>query len=366
MTKTLTAKDLVKMLMDAKEAYYAGDPIMTDEVFDSVEDDLRKVDPDNSYFDIVGAPTNAKQKFKHQIHMLSAGKSKTPEEVEAWAKKMDVSNEFLIMEPKIDGMSGTIIYEDGKLQTIASRGDGEIGQDITHIAAYMKLPKTIDIKKGRVEVRGEFYLPKKNPVTKVKLRNNAVGLINRKDHGLDDLKHVHFIAYQVIGSTMNLESYKMSWLENNGFEVIGYSLCKADEVSKSYSHYLKSLRDKWQYETDGLIFVVNDNSKWGAINKKYEVSHHNHYMIALKPPAEAKETELLNVEWSVSRQGKLIPVAIFKTVDLGGASTSRASLTCYENVIRMKLEKGDKIKVSRANDVIPYVDANISKGISQR
>ena len=353
------SKATVKTLMKAKEAYYNGKPIMTDADFDALEDDLRKVDPSNDYFKVVGAMTNSKTKVKHAIPMLSAGKGKTPDDVADWAKKMGVEKEYLLAQPKIDGLSGNCVYENGKLVQVATRGDGEVGQDITHVAQYIDIPKTITMR-GRVEVRGEFYLPKNNTFISEKLRNNAVGLINRKDRGLSDLKHVKFVAYQVFGSAITSENEKMGWLKTNKFNTVWSILVTLGDVPKTNKAYLNKWREEWEYETDGLIFVVDDNQMWDDIDSKREVGHHHHYMIALKPPSEGKETILENIEWRVSRHGNLIPVALVQPVVLGGATVKRCTLNNYENVETLKLHKGDKVVIEMANDVIPFFKENLT------
>lgn len=359
--KTMTADDIYGKLLEAKDAYYAGDPIMSDAAFDDLEERLRSLDPKHKYFKVVGAVTNSKTKFKHVIPMLSAGKAKTSDEVKDWARKMVIGPKVdLIAEPKIDGCSGTCIYEDGKLTTVATRGDGEVGQDITHVTAHIKLPKTIDITKGRIEVRGEFYLPKKNPIAKERLRNAAVGLINRKEDGIEEQKHVHFVAYQVWGSKMDAEGIKLNWIKKQGFEVIEYEVLTINDVEQHNNLYLKKLRNDWPYETDGQIYVVNDNTLWDAIDAKYDVDHHHHYMIALKPPAEGKQTRLKDIEWNVSRQGKIIPVGIFDPVILGDAKVQRATLNNFENVKNLGLFEGDDIFIEKANDVIPFFKENLS------
>lgn len=359
---------LVKRLLAAKEAYYNDEPTLTDEAFDALEDELRKADPKNDYFKIVGASVgNSKTKVKHEIPMLSCGKAKEPAEVVEWAGKHGVGDESLLIQPKIDGLSCAAIYEKGKLVMVKTRGDGHIGQNITHVAAHVNIPATIDKREATrtVEIRGELYLPKNtklpNPESKP-LRNLAVGLVNRKGHGLEDLKFIHFVAYQVHGASdrIGLESNKMEWLKDNAFETVWSELTTINGIAKSYSTYLSRLRTQWNYETDGLVITVNDNSLWNEINRRYEVSHHNHYNIALKPPSEGKETTLLDIEWNVSRQGKLIPVALVKPVVLGGATVQRCTLNNFGNVEALKLHKGDKVVIERANDVIPFFKENLT------
>jgi DNA ligase (NAD+) len=368
--KTLGPKELVKMLMDAKEFYYAGKPIMEDSEFDRLEDDLRKIDPQHDYFKVVGASAgNVKEKVTHKISMLSCAKAKTFDDVKKWSAKIGADKEMFIVQPKIDGMSGNCVYEKGKLVQICTRGDGHIGQDVTHLAKYINVPQTIDIKSERIEIRGEIYLPKNtkapNPDNKP-LRNICVGMVGRKDHKLDDLKHIHFVAYQVMYDNFKSETYKMSWLENNKFEVVKYELLSLDKLEAYRERYVSELREAWFYETDGLIIVVNDNTKWDKINSKYEISHHFYHSVAWKPESESAETELVGAEFQISRSGNLIPIVIFKPVILGGASIARASLTCYDRFLKMKLEKGDRLLISRRNDVIPYCEANITKGVNQK
>ena len=183
-----SVKDIVKELMAAKKAYYDGEPIMSDASFDTLEEKLRKLDPDNDYFHIVGSSLgNIKEKVTHQHKMLSCQKGKTYEDIVKWAIKHGVTKKMFIVEGKIDSMSGNCVYENGKLVQICTRGDGSVGQDVSHLANYINVPKTIDIKNVRVEIRGEIYLPKNtkvpNPENKP-LRNVCVGMVGRKGHGL--------------------------------------------------------------------------------------------------------------------------------------------------------------------------------------
>ena len=122
----------------------------------------------------------------------------------------------------------------------------------------------------------------------------------------------------------------------------------------------KDLRAEWEYETDGLIVSVDDRKLFEEIDSRWILDHHHHYAIAMKPPAEFRETVLKDVVWQVSRQGNLVPVALFEPVVIGGAKLGRATLNNFENVKKLKIEKGDTLIVQRANDVIPFVYGNKS------
>lgn len=351
-------KLIVEDLIKYKEAYYNDEPLISDDEFDALEDELRKLDPENDYFTIVGIPTNYGDKVKHQIPMLSCNKAKSIDEVREWLNKILNKRVELIMEPKVDAGSGTVVYDKGKLQYISTRGDGKEGRIITHLKDYLNIPLTIGFT-DRIEVRGEIYLPQNtkfpNPENKP-LRNLANGLINRKDTGLEDLKYLKFVAYQLYGMDITFEDAKINLLKNLGFEVVPYKVFMGiKELNEYFEMYKSSLREKWLYQTDGLVIVVNDNKLHDAINSKYVVDHHNHWNIALKPPAESRWTIIEDITWQVSRNGNLIPVVNITPIIIGGATIKNVTANNYENVKKLKLNIGDKIHISRANDVIPFL-----------
>lgn len=361
-------QDLIKLLTEAKEAYYNTDaPLLSDAEFDHLEDELRVLNPQSSYFSIVGTETDQSGKITHAEPMLSMGKAKSPQEVFKWLDKLAMPPATKwTMQPKIDGLSASCYYKKGKLQYVASRGDGTVGQDVTTISDYIKdIPKTISEKEHDIEIRGELYLPKNTDYDTGgrPLRNNCVGLVNRKENR-DDLKYVRFVCYQTARwNPSESEAGIIDWLTNAGFHTVEYfSIKSRSDIESFYNEYLESLRDKWLYETDGLILTVDDNTNHEEIDSRWVVDHHHHYAIAIKPPAAAKKTHLTGVDWQVSRQGALVPVALFEPIQLGGATLARASLHNNAFVESMALQLGDELLIERANDVIPYVKENLSSG----
>lgn len=349
---------LVETLMKAKESYYNDEPIMDDETFDKLEEDLRKADPNNNYFNIIGIPANYGEKIKHKYPMLSCAKANSIDEVESWLNKIINKRIELIIEPKIDGGSCSIIYKNGKLQYVATRGDGEQGRIITHLKDYLNIPKTIGFT-DRIEVRGEIYLPQNtafpNPENKP-LRNLANGLINRKDTGLEDLKYLKFVAYQLYGTDLTFEDKKIDLLQNLGFDTVSYKLFwTIKELEEYFEEYKSSLREKLPYQTDGLVLIVNDNLLHEEINSKYVISHHNYWNIALKPPSESRWTIVTGITNQVSRNGNVVPVVEIDPIIIGGSTIQRVTANNYGNVKKLKLNIGDKIHISRANDVIPHL-----------
>ncbi len=358
--------EIVKILLDAREAYYNSDkPLMSDNEFDTLEDKLKELDPGNPYFKTIGSFLAQGEKIKHSTPMLSMAKAKSMDDVKTWLKRLaGVELSGFVLEPKIDGLSATCRYKNGKLVYVATRGDGEAGQDVTHIAEYVSdVPDLISFTKEEIEIRGELYLPRNTEYnTEGKpLRNSCVGLINRKENR-GDLKYVRFAVYQIVGlENISFESEKIKLLADNGLNAVNYSIASdMAEIEEYYNRYMNEYRDKWEYETDGLILSVDDRSLFAEIDSMWIVDHHHHYSIALKPPSQSRETKVRDIIWQVSRQGNLVPVALFEPVVIGGAKLERATLNNYENVLRLNVQKGDTLVVQRANDVIPFVKENRS------
>ena len=354
--------DLVALLTKAKEDYYlTGTSDLSDSEFDALEEQLRKLDPKNDYFQIVGVKNN-KQKIKHLYAMRSLDKDKTVEGVEKWMNKISTEKMNYVIMPKIDGLSASIVYENGKLKCIATRGDGVQGQDITHVAQYLNIPKTIDVK-TRYEVRGELVLFKgtsiPNPENKA-LRNLAVGIVGRKESSVEDLKQLKFVAYFVIGSKFQSLNNNIGNLKMQGFSIVDcYEANSIQQVQDYFGKYLSALRNDWLYQTDGLVISVDNMNLYDKINSKYTVSHHNFWAFALKPPSEGQDTVIRDIEWSVSKSGNIIPVAFFDTIEIGGASVCRATLNNYQNVKNIDIHINDVFYIERANEVIPFVKEKV-------
>ena len=276
----MDVNEIVKLLLDAKEAYYNSDsPIMSDAEFDALEEKLRSIDPENEYFLSVGVIADEGEKIRHSTPMLSMMKGKSIDDIASWIKKIDIGRESgFIIEPKIDGLSATCRYRKGKLVYIATRGNGIEGQDISHISVYVKdIPDSIDFTDEEIEVRGELYLPRNTRFdTEGKpLRNSCVGLINRKENR-GDLKHVRFAAFRIVGmDTHPFENKRIDLLVKEGFNAIEYFMAAdSAEIESSYNRYIEHYRGAWEYETDGLIICVNDRRLFEEIDSKWIVDHH--------------------------------------------------------------------------------------------
>lgn len=361
-------EEIVGLLVEASDAYYNTDEtILSDAEFDQLSNELRSINPNNPFFSVVGFKSRYGQSVTHVYPMRSMDKCNTFEELQKYGTKIPEAKSY-IWEHKIDGGSITLKYNSRKFLQGATRGDGKAGLDVTHTLAYVpNLPKTI-LYHGEVEIRGEVILPKDTKFdTKGKpLRNSANGLVARKTADMD-CANLRFIAYNVIcpGLKFANENDKLQFLVEQGFEVTPFGVVSSlQDVQKVYLEYHNRIRAQLPYEIDGLIIMPNDT----ALQEKYEDGDVKHpaWAIAYKFPNEERETKLLDIEWNVSRLGLMIPVAILEPVNVGGRTVTKTSLSNYENVLRMKLEIGDRVTVEVANDVIPYLAKNISKGISQR
>lgn len=356
---------LVNKLIEAKKHYYNGIPIMSDSEFDNLEDELRELDPENAYFSIVGTNVKGGDAVKHNHSLLSCAKGKKPNDVIRWLEKIKY-NDSLVMMAKLDGLTGCITYTNGEFSKMATRGDGREGTNISHLFKYLGLPKTIPYK-DTIDIVGEIILPKNTlfETNKKPLRNIACGLVSRKD-ATDELRFLSFVAFNIFGfSGLCTFNERLDVASKIGFKVVYNKVVSKSEIEETYNNYVNLLRQEFEYETDGLVFQVNDLSQLERIDSFYVIDNYHHYNFALKPKSVSVETAIRRIEWGGSKLGNLIPVAIFDEVTILDRKITKASLSNYETVERLNLEVGDKIIVSLNNDVIPYIVKNETKEIYQ-
>jgi len=356
----MNENDIVEKLNEAKEAYYLGDEIMTDKEFDDLEDELRELNPKNAYFKKVGMQL-AGVKVKHTVRMRSMQKCNTFQDLQSWEQNsLNGKKVEYLIEDKIDGLSGSVKYLDGVFYQALTRGNGEYGQDVTGNAKLIPtIPSTISLK-GNIEIRGEFVLLKdtKLETNGKPLRNLAAGLINRKSDP-EDCKYLTFIAYGILNQSFQYESEKLDMLLGLGFKTFS-SWNIVDDVSRIqdvYQKYIDGIRAALPYEIDGLIVLPNDCHLQDELEDGND--HHPVWAIAYKLPNQTQETILISIDWQVSKNGYLVPVANFEPVIMGGAVIKRATLNNARHVVNMKWNKGDRILVARANDVIPKIEENL-------
>ena len=363
-----------------------NDPQISDTEFDKlfrraieIEKEFPELKRKNSPTDLVGAkPLEKFNKVEHSLPMLSIQNAKDLNEVQSW---IDSLSSFLMLdqnqhiefvaEPKIDGLSATIIYVEGKMVLGATRGDGSYGEDVTeNLKTIVDIPKKIDEKKAPkvLEVRGEVYITHKDFDELNKLqeesgkdlfknpRNAAAGSLKQLDPRETSKRPLRFYAYSW-GRISPLLFEKHSDIINN-FNDLGLPINPLSTVHDSlkslekYYNEMLSKRIDIGYDIDGIVYKLN-RLDWRE--RLQSTDHHPRWAIAHKFPAERVASEIIDVHIQVGRTGVLTPVARLKPVTIGGAVVSNASLHNYEDIQKKDIRIGDKVWVQRAGDVIPQV-----------
>lgn len=364
-------KELILILNKASEAYYnTSDPIMTDYEWDNLYDELVKLEEEtgviypNSPTQQVGYEVKTKlEKVTHSHPMLSLGKTKSINDLVKFSSGRDC-----IISLKMDGLTVLNTYEDGNLVQSETRGNGEVGELITHNArVFDNLPVSIDMDK-KFEIEGEAIITKddfdkinsklkddekyKNP------RNLASGSVRQLDSKIAKDRHVKFVAWKIpYGFTRFTDGFKFA--EELGFDVVPYSKynSKTDDINVIVE-YLKDLADAKGYPIDGLV-ITYDNVEYGK--SLGMTGHHPRHSLAFKFYDEEEVTILKDIEWGMGKTGQLTPIAIFDDVEIDGTTVNRASLHNVSILKELQLGIGDEITVYKANQIIPQLRENLTK-----
>lgn len=365
MNSKKAADKLARRIEEARKAYYGpGDAIMTDAEYDALEDKLRAIDPEHWVLKMVGAPPmeSGWPKVKHSVPMGSLNKAQNADDLEKWFS--DLGTNDLFLTEKLDGISVSLRYENGKFVQAITRGDGTTGDDITRNVSLMKgVVKNLPNTMWSGHLRGEIickrsdhrkYFPEdSNP------RNTASGTAKRQSDP-ERCQHLTVLIFQVIpDSTSRLASKEdeLKVAKGMGFDTPHSTCVKSlDQIDAVYQRYANVVRNRLDYDIDGLVLEVNHAEKADDLGTK---NGRPKGAIAYKFPHESKETVLEDVVWQVGNTGRITPVALFETITLGGAKVSRASLHNAKRFRELSLKRGSNILVSRRNDVVPMVEANL-------
>ena len=293
-----------------------------------------------------------------------------------------ISSEPLVYccEPKIDGVAINLMYENGKLTTAATRGDGEVGEEITHNLFGIKdIPMMLKKKSSElpafVEIRGEVYIGKKDfaelnenitqrakiadeePKTFVNPRNAAAGALRSLHPRKAAARRLRFFAYAMGQNSDDTlpasHTEELKKLRDWGITCLPDSRrVRGAQAVNGYYTKLLAERDRLDYEADGVVIKVDDRELQERLGY---VSRAPRWAIAYKFPAQERSTELLDVDFQVGRTGAVTPVARLKPVYVGGVTVTNATLHNMEEVGRLDVRKGDKVMIRRAGDVIPQV-----------
>jgi DNA ligase (NAD+) len=355
-------QELESKILKGRDDYYNGTTDVPDKVYDAWVDELRLLDPTNKAVTAIGAPIAPSEwkKAKHQIPMGSLDKVNHPDEFSKWADEV-ATGETLFVTEKLDGLSIEVIYEDGKLIQAITRGDGDIGEDITVNVSKMKgVPDTLLSWDFSGSLRGEIIMMKsihqKHFADKANPRNAASGISKRLD-GVG-VEHLNILFYQVIGNVdFKTEVEQDKWLLFNLCDTpISTELKSAEEVNKYWREYQDQHRNKLDYDIDGLVIRINDLAKQFALGDK---DLRPKGAKAFKFDNETRESVLRDIVWQVGNSGRLTPVATVDPVQLVGATITRASLYNIAYIEELGLDIGATVLVSRANDVIPRIEHTV-------
>jgi DNA ligase (NAD+) len=386
---------LAKEIARHDRAYHDRDaPEITDAEYDALVRENRALEEqfphlvrkDSPSKRLGAAPTSSLAKVTHAKPMLSLENAFAAEEV---AEFMTRVRRFLSLpadaevaltaEPKIDGLSCSLRYEDGALVLAATRGDGAVGEDVTaNVRTISDIPQQIEGAPAVLEVRGEVYMSKAdfaalnerqessggkifaNP------RNAAAGSLRQKDPAITAARPLRFLAHGwgEISDPLGLtQSEAMARIAAFGIPVSDL-LARVDTVEAALRHYaaIEQARADLPFDIDGVVYKV-DRLDWQE--RLGFVARAPRWGLAHKFPAEQAETELLGIDIQVGRTGKLTPVGRLKPVGVGGVIVQNVTLHNRDEIARLGLRVGDRVRIQRAGDVIPQVVENLTRDVER-
>jgi len=366
--------------------YVLDDPEIGDDDYDALLDELRALEaahpelvtPDSPTQRVGGEPVSSLPKVRHEITMLSLANARTEEELRAWVARMrahlaregieDPRFEF-VCEPKIDGLAISLRYEGGVFVQGATRGNGEVGEDVSHnLRTIPTIPLKVDGAPPVLEVRGEIYMSLKDFAglnerraeaglsTFMNPRNAAAGTIRQLDPKLAKDRPLSMWCYgigRVDGVSFQGHWEALEWLRQHGFRVNEdvRRLETEDEVVAQCLAW-QERRGTLDFEIDGVVVKISDlelQRRLGVVGRDPR------WAIAWKFPPTTKVTTLRDIMWNVGKFGDLHPFAVLEPVHVGGVTVKLATLHNEEDLARKDVRPGDEVIVLRAGDVIPQV-----------
>lgn len=367
---------LIDVLNKANVEYYVNDnPTLSDNEYDSLMDELIKLEEKYPQLKQSNSPTTkvgneviaAFNKVTHPTPMFSLADVFNEDEVRDFDAKVckEVSNPEYVCELKMDGLAVSLIYKDGKFVSAATRGNGVIGEDITHnVRTIKKLPLTLH-KKVDLEVRGEIYMNKKvfNELNEKRKqenlnlfqnpRNAAAGSIRQLDSSITKERQLDIVLYHLPNTTLKKHSETIELLKECGLPTNpNNKICKNIDEIMDYIHYWTEHRPELPYEIDGIVIKVNDLAMQKTLG--YTVKYPK-WAVAYKFPAETVITRLDDIVCTVGRTGQITPNAVLEPIKVAGSTIRRATLHNYQYISDKDLRIGDYVYLHKAGDVIPEV-----------
>lgn len=389
MKKEERIKELRELIEKYSYYYYTlNESLISDVEFDKLLKELEELEKVNPQYSMFDSPTqqvgsslkNTKfSKVTHKEKMLSLSNSYNIGEIEDFIKRVDKLLEnrkkpSYVLEVKLDGLSISVTYKDGKLVQGVTRGDGVIGEDVTeNILQIQSIPKFLK-EKIDIEVRGEIVLPisKFQKINEKRLangeeifanpRNAASGTLRQLDPEIVKERGLDCYFYFVVGGEKyGIKTHReaFDFIEKIGLKTTGIDevLTSVEEIDKRIE-YWKDAREKLDYETDGMVLKVNEIEYWEVLGNTTKSPR---WAIAYKFPAKQVSTKLLGITWQVGRTGKVTPVAELEEVEVSGSRVKRASLHNFDEIVRKDIKIGDKVFIEKAAEIIPQVVKSIKE-----
>lgn len=373
--KTVRIKELVEILNKASKAYYQdANEIMSNLEYDKLYDELTELEKETGMV-MANSPTihvgyevvSELPKERHDSPMLSLDKTKDVITLAEFAGEREC-----VLSWKLDGLTVVLSYEKGELVKAVTRGNGQVGEVITNNAKVFKnVPLNIPYQ-GKLILRGEAIIKYsdfkkineeieeadakyKNP------RNLCSGSVRQLNSEVTAGRNVNFVAFALIQAEdvdfHNSIQQQFQWLENQGFEVVERKIVTGADMEEAVAYFSEQVK-KNDYPSDGLVLLYDDIAYGESLGATSKFPRNG---IAFKWEDEQAETVLDYIEWSPSRTGLINPVAVFEPVELEGTTVTRASVHNISIMEELELGAGDKIKVYKANMIIPQISENLTK-----
>ncbi len=375
MEKQQRMKELIGILDEACKAYYQEDrEILSNKEYDALYDELLTLERETGIV-LSSSPTqyvgyevlSELEKVAHDSPMLSLDKTKSPEELRDW-----LGDKKGMLSWKLDGLTVVVTYRDGVLSQAVTRGNGIIGEVITNNARVFKnLPARIPFS-GELILRGEAVIRYsdferinadiedadaryKNP------RNLCSGTVRQLNNEITARRNVFFYVFSLVSAAEKTLSpsfeKNMNWVSDLGFDIVEYRMVDRDTILDTIRSFSARVMEN-DVPSDGLVLIYDDIAYGESLGTTAKFPRNS---IAFKWADEEAETTLRDIEWSPSRTGLINPIAIFDPVELEGTTVSRASLHNLSIMDALELGIGDKIKVFKANMIIPQIAENLTR-----
>jgi DNA ligase (NAD+) len=359
-------EDLKRMVDIASYLYYNDVNPLDDNAFDCIEYHLKKrLKLKNRLYNKIGAPPIDKIKTKLPYNMPSLEKIK-PGTTQCSSFISSIKN--LLWSQKLDGVSCMSIYKHGKLSNLYTRGDGVMGGNITPLSSFLNIPQKIT-HKGILVVRGELILPKDKWDKYNKDYTNARSFVNAQTNTnivSPYLGDIDFVAYEMMSNNNQMlkPSIGLQQLTNFGFKVVKYGIIEQPTLYQIMQLYIIQ-RQESLYVIDGLVLTEDEERLACQPLKDDVVTSPTHtYAFKMNLDEQIRSTEVLNVEWNISRYGRFVPVVVYKSVYIDGVRMHRATGHNAKHIKDWSMGTGTKITVIRSGDVIPYIkNVDIDKTI---